>query len=714
MYQLPSGGETALPIDNHRENEFTKTWDAIRRRWRACLAIFVIFFGLALLYALFFPKSYTATTQLITGNSSSNFSGVNTDLPVLNALVAAGGVQSVETYATMIQTKGIAAQVIKDLHLHTDVYNLLKYDISVLPVTNTQIVTLNATWKDPKTAAAIANDFAKVTADKQRDLIAGQSVEAMTYLSQQMPKAETEMHRSDTALAAFEATHNIADINAQTASTVGQYSDISASMAKLEVDESQAQATLGSVVSQIAANSKAINGGTNIAQNPVLSQLQQQLAQVDVQLAAAKKQYTEQHPTVQALEQQQSQLQKEMTSQPTTYVASNSVVPNPLYQQLEQQAAQLRSQAAGDESQIATLRQQEQAMGSKVRDLPAVAQRLASLQRDAQLADNVYNTIKQRYNDALVAKTLALSNISVMQRAEARFATVKPSLTLTIGLGLVLGVILALSGGFAIDFFDNSLKDENDVQRVLSLPVLASVPQLTSSGRKQQGRLPLLRALTIEAYLQLVTSLRYATDKPLRTLTVTSALQGDGKSTVALNTAIAMAEIRPRVLLVDADMRRPTLHEKLDLPLGPGLTNVLVGEKDSADVIIATRYPGLDILMSGMQPPNPVKLIQSPRFSSMVDKLLDRYDVVVFDTPAALPMVDAAALGAKTDGTVLVVSAGKTDTRSASRALQRLTSVEGVNVLGVVLNRAAPNSRDSAYFLQTSYSLPPSGDLEPV
>jgi len=451
-----------------------------------------------------------------------------------------------------------------------------------------------------------------------------------------------------------------------------------------------------------------MNGGTNIAQNPVLSQLQQQLAQVDVQLAAAKKQYTEQHPTVQALEQQQAQLQKEMGSQPATYVASNSIVPNPLYQQLEQQAAQLRSQAAGDESQIATLQQQEEAMGSKVRDLPAVAQRLASLQRDAQLADNVYNTIKQRYNDALVAKTLALSNISVMQRAEPRFATAKPSLTLTIALGLVLGTILALSGGFAIDFFDNSLKDENDVQRVLSLPVLASVPQLETSGKRQQGGLPLLRALTIEAYLQLVTSLRYATDKPLRTLTVTSALQGDGKSTVALNTAIAMAEIRPRVLLVDADMRRPTLHEKLQIPAGPGLTNVLVGEKDAADVILTTRYPGLDVLMSGLQPPNPVKLIQSPRFGSMIEKLLGRYDVIVFDTPAALPMVDAAALGSKTDGTVMVVSAGKTDTRSASRALQRLTSVEGVNLLGVVLNRAAPNSRDSAYFLQTSPSLPPS------
>ncbi len=713
MYQLPGAAPTTVSSE-HGENEFTKTWDAVRRRWRAFLSIFVMFFGLALLYALFSPKTYTVETQLITGNSATSFNGVNTDLPVLNALVAAGGVQSVETYATMIQSKGIAAQVIKDLHLRTDPYNLLKYDISVMPVTNTQIVTLDATWKDRKTAAAIANDFAKVTADKQRELIASQSIEAMTYLSKQMPKAEADMHRADTALSNFEMNHNIADISSQTQSTVTQYSDTGVNMAKLQVDESQAQATLGSVVGQLSANSKAINGGTNIAQNPVLSQLQQQLAQVDVQLAAARKQYTDEHPTVQALVQQQAQLQKEMGQQPATYVASNSVVPNPLYQQLEQQAAQLRSQIAGDESQIATLRQQEGAMAGAVRNLPSVAQTVATLQRDSQLADNVYNTIKQRYNDALVAKTLALSNISVLQPGEPRFATVKPSLPLTIGLGLALGLILALSGAFAIDFFDNSLKDESDVRRVLALPVLASVPQLNGSNGKGHAKLPLLRALTVEAYLQLVTSLRYATDKPLRTLTVTSPSQGDGKSTVALNTAIAMAEIRPRVLLVDADMRRPTIHAKLDLPNGPGLTNVLVGEREASDVIVTTRYSGLDVLMSGSPSPNPVKLIQSPNFPKVLNKLLGHYDVVVFDAPAAMPMVDAAALGAKTDGTVLVISAGQTDTRSATRALQRLTSVEGVNVVGVVLNRAAPNSKDSAYLLQYSPALPAAGDLEPV
>jgi capsular exopolysaccharide synthesis family protein len=435
---------------------------------------------------------------------------------------------------------------------------------------------------------------------------------------------------------------------------------------------------------------------------------------VNVELDAARKQYTDQHPTVIALMQQKATLEKELASQKQTYVASKTVVPNPVYQQLAQNAAQLRSQIAGDESQIATLKGQQQTVGGLVRALPNVSRQLADLQRNAQLAEGVYNALRQHYNDALVAKTMALSNVTVDQPAEARFAKTIPNIPLTIALGLILGAMLGIAGVFTVDFFDNSLKDENDVRRALPWPVLAQVPQLDASNKRTQGKLPMLRTLTIEAYLQLVTSLRFASDKPLRTLAVTSPSQGDGKSTVALSTAIAMAEMRPKVLIVDADLRHPTLHEKLGVDGGPGLSDVLVGEQRIEDVIITTRFGGLDFLPAGSQAPNPIKLIQSGHFDELVSTLLEKYQTIIFDTPALLPMVDAAALASKCDGSVLVIAAGRTDARSAQRALQRLSVAEGINIIGVVLNRATPNARDSAYVLSSGSQMPLSGELETV
>ena len=712
MYQLPSNAGAAFAAPE-REDEFQKLAGALRRRWKLFVYIFAAFFLAALAYALVWPKSYVATVSLITGNSSANYNGVNTDLPVLNALVAASGVQSVETYATMIQGQDVATKVIKNLNLkNIDAYKLLKYDIFVAPVTNTQIVQLSATWKDAGTAAAIANEFGKVLIDKQRELIAGQSQSAMDYLSQQIPKAEADKNKADAALADFQTKHTIGDMSAQTSSVVSNYTDNATRVAQLQVDKSQASAALANVEGQMASGSRTATGGTTIAENPVVTQLKQQLAQVQVEYAAALKQYTDQHPTVIALKQQRDLLQQEIAKTSATYTASKTVVPDAVFLQNQQQAASLRQQIAGDDSQIATLQQQHNAFGSQVASLPQTARQLADLQRNAQLAEGVYDSLRQHYNDALVAKTMALSNVSFLLAARKEWVKTIPNVVLTIVLGLVLGLILAVAGVFIVDFFDNSLKDEDDVRRALPWPVLAQVPQLDAASKRGQAKLPMLRALTIEAYLQLVTSLRFASDKPLRTIAVTSPSQGDGKSTVALSTAIAMAEMRPRVLIVDADLRHPTLHEKMGVDGGPGLADVLVGESRFEDVIVATRFGGLDFLPAGSQAPNPIKLIQSAHFDELVESLLAKYQTIIFDTPALLPMVDAAALAQKTDGTVMVVAAGKTDQRSAQRALQRLSVVEGATVVGVVINRSTPNSRDSAYVLQSGSQLPHSGELE--
>jgi capsular exopolysaccharide synthesis family protein len=279
----------------------------------------------------------------------------------------------------------------------------------------------------------------------------------------------------------------------------------------------------------------------------------------------------------------------------------------------------------------------------------------------------------------------------------------QPVWWLNLILGFVLGLVLAVSGVFAIDFFDNTFKDEADVQRVLPLPLLATVPQLTAS---KPSRLPWLRALTVESFLQLVTGLRYSSAKPLRSLVITSPNQGDGKTTVALSTAIAMAEIEPKVVLIDADLRRPKLHERLGLAAGPGLSNVLVGECSASEAISATKYDGLYLLGAGTLVPNPVKLIHSPQLDNLIAELLQEYRAVIFDTPALQPVYDAAILAAKVDGAVLVVSAGMTDMPSTKKALQRLSSVQGVNMIGVVLNRATPSNGYAAYYLNTDSPTP--------
>lgn len=688
------------------EEDVSKFLSVLMRRKSVFATILLSFFAIVVGLTLIAPKSYTTTAKLIAGNPGSGGSAT-TSLPVLNALVGARGSWSPETYLELLQETPVAEEVISDLNLHVSPSGLLA-KMHAQPVTGTSILTVSVTWADPVTSAKVTNQFANVFVKRERELIAGQADSALTFLSDKIPPAETAMRNAENDLAQYQAAHTQAFVTSQGIgssngiglSATGSISELTATetrISQVQIDEQQAHAQLANVLSQEATVTRSVPSSTSVSQNPVLENLKSQLAQVNVQLNAALRQYTDAHPTVIGLKEQKAQLEKQIAGMPATVVSGTTTSRNPTYEHLDEQAAALRAQIASDESQLLGLASQRTELLRTVKRLPTEASQLADLQRKAKLAETVYTTLQQRYNDAEIAKTASLSDVAITQQAAPEDSTVKPNLPLNVMLGFLIGLVLAVSGVFVVDYFDSTFKDERDVEREVALPVLTSVPKLTEGTRQA---LPWLRALTLDSFLQLVTALRYSSDKPLRSIAVTSPLEGDGKSTLALNLAIALADIQSSVLLVDGDLRRPTLHIKLGVENDRGFSDALIGAADDAYVTRPTKHAGLDLLTAGTAVPSPIKLLQSDRFHELYERLVERYKIVIFDTPALVPVFEGALIAAKSDGTVLVVSSGKTDSRSAKRALQRLQSVGQPNVLGVILNQVSPSHRDYAYYRQ--------------
>lgn len=693
MLSLPAGQPATTATETTQQlNGIVRT---LQRRIRPMIAIFLGFIGLVLIFSLLVPKSYTTDIKLIAGNSSAvptnGGDSNNSQLPVLNALLAASGVQSAETYVELFQETPVADQVSRQLGLHMSARELLTH-IAVRPVTNTSILQLSATWSNRKTAALVANTFGSVVVDRQRQLVSSQAQQAIDFLKTQLPAAQKTMHDAQMKLADFEATHHITDINAQTQSYISSLATLDGDIGKTEADQQQARAQLASAQSALAHTSATITGGTTVSTNPVLQQLQTQLSQVDVQLQTAEKQFTDQHPTVIALKQQEAQLRNEISKQQSTVVANTNTVPNPLYEQLQQQQAQYQSQVAADGAQLVALKKQRDQMNPTLRNLPAQAAVLADLQRNAQSAQDVYTALQQKFNNANIARDTALSDVTITQPALPGAARVSPNLMLNLVLGVLLGLTLAIVGAFVIDYLDGSIKDEREVEEELSLPPLAQIPLVRM--RNGVAALPWVRTLTVESFLQLVTSIKYASDTKLETLVVTSPSQGDGKSTISLNVALAMAELEPRVLLIDADLRRASIHTKLHMKNERGLSDVLVGRARLTEVAQKTKYPGLDILTSGTPAPNPIKLLESPRMDDLLRDAAEHYRCVIVDTAALSVNLDAAVVSRKADGTIVVLSSGQTDLREAKSALRRLQQVGVKNVLGFVLNRVVPRRSD--------------------
>ena len=202
-----------------------------------------------------------------------------------------------------------------------------------------------------------------------------------------------------------------------------------------------------------------------------------------------------------------------------------------------------------------------------------------------------------------------------------------------------------------------------------------------------------------EAYRTLRTNLSFSSlDDPIQTLVITSAAPDDGKSTTAANLAVTMAQGGKRTILVDCDLRRPTLHELFNLPAEPGLTNLLL-EEGSQQLLHDTEVEGLQVLTSGLLPPNPADLLGSLKIDQIIADLLTKADIVLFDAPPVIAVTDATVLGSKVDGVLLVISAGKTRREHAARAKELLERAN-VRIIGAVLTNAPKDNAIGGYYDQ--------------
>jgi len=696
-------------------------WRTIVRRRKVFFAILIAFPLLVTWCTLVIPRSYTTQAKLMTGPAGQPNEQPQSELPVLNELLLGFGTQTIESYVELLQEEPVAQGVIDKLHLNVSPGTLMSR-IQAVPITNTSVIALKATWSDPVTSANIANTTASVFVDRERDIVAREAISAMNYIGQQLPRTREDMEQAAAALASFEGQHSIADITNQTQTTIQALAALDAKLSQSQTDAGQAQAQLKSVQGILAKTPQTLIGAKNVGTNPVVDQLRTQLAQVEVQLKTAESEYTDQHPTVIALKQQKAQLESRINALPQTVNSSNSVVPNPIYQQFRQEEGTLQGQIASQAALTAGLQRQRAQMEQQIRTIPTEQLQYTELARKAKSTEDIYNALEQKYDEASVSRDAAISDVALVAPALATQYSVTPNLKLNVIVSIVIGFFLALVGVALVEVFDASLKgDERELEETYHLPVLTTVPRLED---KRVERLPAgatkvlpppvvkdedspdgesvgwLRAMWIESFVRLVANLRYSTGKPLRTIAITSPSPNDGKSIVALNTAIAMAEFQPRVLLVDCDLRRATLHTALgvDDPR-PGITDVLVGRATLKDAIRATRHAGLDFLPSGTTSPNPAALLQAKPFEELLAEAISEYSLVIFDTPPMAAIYDAGILGARVDGTVIVVSQNQTNSHALKRVIREISRMRGVNLLGLVLNRIAPSRAAQADYM---------------
>lgn len=294
--------------------------------------------------------------------------------------------------------------------------------------------------------------------------------------------------------------------------------------------------------------------------------------------------------------------------------------------------------------------------------------------------------------------------LSIIEPAQVPTTPVGPKVATNVLLAVAIGLVLACSAAVLLEYLDDTLKSSDEVRRALDLKTLGNIPPIDGKDYPDKlvvSRYP--RAPVTEAYRVLRTNLQHAAgDQPLRTLMVTSTSPLEGKSVTTANLAAAMAQSGQRVILVDADMRRPTQHQIHQLDNTTGLSVILQrGDVSIGDVMRTVSVTNLSVITAGPPPDNPSDLLDSKRLSDLIELLEQYADIVVFDSPPVMAVSDTAILASRVDGTLLVVDAGRTRRGNAQLSREALLSV-GARMLGVVLNRLEQEHSGYHYYYYTN------------
>jgi capsular exopolysaccharide synthesis family protein len=326
------------------------------------------------------------------------------------------------------------------------------------------------------------------------------------------------------------------------------------------------------------------------------------------------------------------------------------------------------------------------------------------LKREADSNRTIYEDLLQRYKEVDVAGGIAASNVFIVDRAEVPTSPSSPNLSRNMLVSMLLGLVAGLAGAFLLERLDNTVSKIDEFERVSGLPSLGVIP-LVPPGSTLEEEMNKVSSDIWEAYRTLCTSLQFVTDKGLpKSLFFTSANVGEGKSTSSLAVARYFGNLGLKVLLIDCDLRRPSLHKKLGLSNEKGLTNYLTGGCSAEDVSQSSPFANLTFLASGPLPPNASELLASPKFGVLIAKATADFDLVVVDGPPIMGLADAQLLSKATQATIFAARAGYTAKHNIRAALKRLHAAR-CYVIGGMLTRYEAKNEAQSYEYGYAYSV---------
>ena len=698
-----SANDSAFTYAREREEESgAQRWQRLlallKRRRKAAALIFSSVLALAALYMTLAPRIYRAKADVLINSDKNSFSQITDKLPALGDALGSTGARSQETEVEILNSASVR-DLAEEMMPLAGRGNLRKdLVVSVRPIRQTDIISVYVSGRNPDQARKYANTICAAYLKQNQKANSDQYSGSADFVGDQLKRVNDSLDVKRRALRDYKNRNNITDLSVEGEARVKAIGDLTVQLQSARAEGASAAAKLRELKSQIASVPKEQQAERTITERPIVAQLREQLTALEGRLITARQEYTEQSPEVIELKGQIASLQNRLKTEAVSAVTGQRIEANPLRLSVLQAISQSQGEVWSSQARAAALQSQLNSSQQALKVLPDREYHLSQLQSDLAVTQTLAMSLAEKFQTLTISSVAPMTNARVISPADDA-DLVSPRLTPTIALALLLGALCAIGGAALLDRVDDRIYSEEDARHVSGLPILAQIPLTRGKGvllLNSEEPMPVLLENFRMLRTQLVLSMPNAKHCAIA---ITSSQPHEGKSTVAANLALALALNGKKVILLDADLRRPQGHALFDVPNATGFSSVVAGLATLDESLVAVAE-NLQLLPAGPMPPNPPEMLDSPGARELIQTLQERCDILLIDTPPTPFMADAQIVATMANGVIFVLSTKDARRYGVERALELLEST-GTRLLGVVLNKQ--DAESSVYYSDYRY-----------
>jgi len=713
-----TGARPSTPIASGSATDLTihQYLDIFHRRKLSLVLVFLTLMALSAVYVLTRPKIYESVAILVVVNGSQASSGKNGASDILGNLSALTQARNVDTQVEILKSPELLHQAFallspkaKSEGFHLDLTrkdtDIPKWGYKIENTLGTDTITITTQAYQPDIAAELGHDIAATYL--KRDLNRGNqaTAQARVYVEHELEKSQSELANALQRRATFKKRTKILapEVELQEATT---------RLFELREENEQAQSRLRSAIEtaqarhdQLSLSEPTVQSMTTVEENPEFAQVTAAIESLEAERAKSSQEYKPDDVIMVQLEGEISserarlaKIAKNIVSQSVRDINPNYVTTLSAYSEEIALVAGLRVEAR---SAAAALREAVKQLQS----YPAAERTLAQLQETVDELQKTHANLSERFYELSINEKSSLANGFVASEPESSPDPVYPKVSQTLALACVFSLIASFAFILGVERLDTRVHDPDTAEKITGLPILAAIPETVrgSEDRPLIGSIPQGHGF-LEGFRILRNNIAFSMPgQPKGLLAVTSAGRAEGKSTTAINLAIAMAMDGKKVLIVDVDLRRPSIHTTLGISREVGLTSVVTGHTTLEAAVQHTGTENLDALCCGPLPPNPTEFLNSARTRDVFKQAQDGYDVVIADCPPCSGLSDVQVVSTIVDAIVLVVSLDATRKPQLLGTMQTLWQANAP-ILGLVLNRVDIRRSGYGYYYYYYYS----------